>query len=94
MCWRNSRQGNTTGSVWFSRLKNNTGFVLFECYQAGEADKLIKEIDFQSLDLCSSNASSGLKLKTCQMRPYFSNSRRRFQRKKVSRCGDIRIETP
>ncbi len=32
----------------FPRLKSNTGFVLFECYQAGEADKLIK-VDFQSL---------------------------------------------
>lgn len=23
----------------FPRLKNNTGFVLFECYQDGEADR-------------------------------------------------------
>ncbi|MGY5816948.1 hypothetical protein ACXHPX_06295, partial [Vibrio cincinnatiensis] len=33
----------------FPRLKNNTGYVLFECYQDEDADKLIKQIDFQAL---------------------------------------------
>ena len=33
----------------FPRVKKNTGYVLFECYQDGDADKLVKTIDFQSL---------------------------------------------
>mgnify|MGYP000497977247 FL=1 len=33
----------------FPRVKNNTGYVLFECYQPGDAERLAKELDFKSL---------------------------------------------
>ena len=33
----------------FPRLKKNQGYVIFECYQDGDADKLIRKLDFQTL---------------------------------------------
>ncbi len=33
----------------FPRLKRNQGYVIFECYLDGDADKLIKKLDFQAL---------------------------------------------
>ena len=31
----------------FPRLKKNTGYVLFECYQNEDAEKLVKDLDFK-----------------------------------------------
>ena len=33
----------------FARVKDNAGYVIFECYQAEEADKLARELPFSSL---------------------------------------------
>ncbi len=33
----------------FARVKDNSGYVIFECYQYEDADKLIRTIPFQSL---------------------------------------------
>lgn len=33
----------------FARVKDNSGYVIFECYQQGEADKLGRELPFSSL---------------------------------------------
>ena len=33
----------------FARVKEQSGYVLFECYQQGEAEKLLRELPFQSL---------------------------------------------
>lgn len=37
------------GIYGFARVSENSGYVLFECYQAGEADRLAREISFTSL---------------------------------------------
>lgn len=31
----------------FARVKENSGYVLFECYQLEDADRLIREIPFR-----------------------------------------------
>ncbi|STD22217.1 ribosomal RNA large subunit methyltransferase M [Enterobacter asburiae] len=33
----------------FARVKENAGYVVFECYQAEDADKLARELPFSSL---------------------------------------------
>lgn len=33
----------------FPRVKKNSGYVVFECYQDGDAEKLVKGLDFSSL---------------------------------------------
>lgn len=37
------------GVFGFARVIENSGYVIFECYQAGEADRLAREISFQQL---------------------------------------------
>nr|WP_275659284.1 23S rRNA (cytidine(2498)-2'-O)-methyltransferase RlmM [Vibrio chagasii] len=79
----------------FPRLKNNTGFVLFECYQAGEADKLIKEIDFQSLIFARQMLAVAVEIKDLPTDDRISPILEALSEKEgFPRCGDIRIETP
>ena len=33
----------------FARVKDNAGYVIFECYQQDDAEKLVKELPFSSL---------------------------------------------
>ncbi|MFA0698574.1 23S rRNA (cytidine(2498)-2'-O)-methyltransferase RlmM, partial [Vibrio sp. 10N.222.49.C9] len=33
----------------FPRVKRNSGYVLFECYTEGDAERLVREIDFKTL---------------------------------------------
>ncbi|AEH33776.1 23S rRNA (cytidine(2498)-2'-O)-methyltransferase RlmM [Vibrio anguillarum] len=79
----------------FPRLKNNTGYVLFECYQAGDADKLIKEIDFQSLIFARQMFAVAAEFsdlpKDDRISPILSEL---AELEGFPRCGDIRIETP
>ena len=37
------------GVFGFARVQENSGYVIFECYQAGEADRLAREIPFNQL---------------------------------------------
>ncbi|AGO15975.1 23S rRNA C2498 ribose 2'-O-ribose methyltransferase [Glaesserella parasuis ZJ0906] len=37
------------GIYGFANLKENSGYVIFECYQAGEADRLARELAFNQL---------------------------------------------
>lgn len=79
----------------FPRLKNNTGYVLFECYLAGDADKLIKEIDFQSLIFARQMFAVAAEFsdlpKDDRISPILSEL---AELENFPRCGDIRIETP
>ncbi|NNN47364.1 23S rRNA (cytidine(2498)-2'-O)-methyltransferase RlmM [Vibrio sp. 2-2(8)] len=79
----------------FPRLKNNTGYVLFECYQAGDADKLVKEIDFQSLIFARQMFAVAAEFsdlpKDDRISPILSEL---AELEDFPCCGDIRIETP
>ncbi|WP_046223687.1 23S rRNA (cytidine(2498)-2'-O)-methyltransferase RlmM [Vibrio sp. ECSMB14106] len=79
----------------FPRLKSNTGFVLFECYQAGEADKLIKEIDFQTLIFARQMLAVAVEIKDLPINDRISPILEALSEQEgFPRCGDIRIETP
>ncbi|WP_187985548.1 23S rRNA (cytidine(2498)-2'-O)-methyltransferase RlmM [Vibrio metschnikovii] len=79
----------------FPRLKNNTGYVLFECYQAEDADKLIKNIDFQTLifarQMFAVTAEFTELPKDDRISPILSYFK---QEQAFPQCGDLRIETP
>ncbi|WP_373100331.1 MULTISPECIES: 23S rRNA (cytidine(2498)-2'-O)-methyltransferase RlmM [Pasteurellaceae] len=42
-------QAATLGVFGFARIVQNSGYVIFECYQAGEADRLARELPFKRL---------------------------------------------
>lgn len=37
------------GVYGFSRVKEGSGYVIFECYQEGDADKIARDVDFRGL---------------------------------------------
>lgn len=44
-----SEKATALGVFGFARIQEKSGYVIFECYQAGEADRLAKEIPFNQL---------------------------------------------
>ncbi|MGY3568974.1 23S rRNA (cytidine(2498)-2'-O)-methyltransferase RlmM [Vibrio sp. SCSIO 43135] len=79
----------------FPRVKKNTGYVLFECYQDGDADKLVKTIDFQSLIFARQMFAVAVELselpKEDRISPILSEL---SDVEAFPHCGDLRIETP
>ncbi|MCL9782785.1 23S rRNA (cytidine(2498)-2'-O)-methyltransferase RlmM [Vibrio sp. S4M6] len=79
----------------FPRAKNNTGYVLFECYQEGDADRLVKDIDFSSLIFARQMfavAHEGRDLPTDDRISPILQALSDVE--ELPRCGDLRIETP
>ena len=44
-----TEKATALGVFGFARVIDNSGYVIFECYQTGEADRLAREIPFDSL---------------------------------------------
>ena len=42
-------QASERGIVGFARVQENSGYVIFECYQPDEADRLAREVPFNRL---------------------------------------------
>ncbi len=79
----------------FPRVVTNSGYVLFECYQEGDADKLIKHIDFQALifsrQMFAVAAEFSQLPKDDRISPILSEL---SDTEGFPLCGDIRVETP
>ncbi|VDZ77039.1 LSU rRNA 2'-O-methyl-C2498 methyl transferase RlmM [Salmonella bongori] len=45
----NYRQSGATGDIWFCACKRKCGYVIYECYQPEDGEKLISELPFSSL---------------------------------------------
>ncbi len=79
----------------FARAKNNTGYVLFECYQDGDADKLIKQVDFQSLIFARQIFAVATEMQELpaedRISPILADL---TDVETFPRCGELRIETP
>ena len=79
----------------FPRLKSNTGFVLFECYQDGDAEKLIRQIDFQALIFARQMFAVAAEWqdlpKEDRISPMLADL---ADVESLPRCGELRIETP
>lgn len=79
----------------FPRMKTNSGFVMFECYQDGDAQKLIKQIDFQTLIFARQMFAVAAEFealpKDDRISPILSQL---GELEDLPRCGDLRVETP
>ncbi|OIQ26007.1 23S rRNA (cytidine(2498)-2'-O)-methyltransferase RlmM [uncultured Vibrio sp.] len=79
----------------FPRVKKNTGYVLFECYQDGDAAKLIKAIDFQALIFARQMFAVAAEFEELPSEDRISPILNTLSDVEgFPRCGDIRIETP
>ncbi|GAL19738.1 MULTISPECIES: 23S rRNA (cytidine(2498)-2'-O)-methyltransferase RlmM [Vibrio] len=79
----------------FPRVKNNSGYVIFECYQDGDADRLIRDIDFQSLIFARQMFAIASELEALPSDDRISPLLAALDEvEDFPRCGDIRIETP
>ncbi|SDI01867.1 23S rRNA (cytidine2498-2'-O)-methyltransferase [Vibrio xiamenensis] len=79
----------------FPRVKSNSGYVLFECYQHGDAAKLQQSIDFQSLIFARQMfavAEEFIDLPSEDRLSPILHSLEQHDDFPV--CGDIRVETP
>ena len=79
----------------FPRLKKNTGYVLFECYQDEDAAKLLKELDFKSLIFARQIFAVAIEIKDLPKEDRITPILCQLSAiENMPRCGDIRIETP
>ena len=79
----------------FPRLKNNTGYVLFECYQQGDAERLVKELDFKALIFARQIFAVAAEVQELPREDRISPILASLSDiTGFPKCGDIRIETP
>lgn len=79
----------------FPRVKKNQGYVLFECYQEGDIDKLIKKIDFQSLIFARQMFAVAAEFTELPSEDRISPMLTELDSiEAFPTCGDLRIETP
>ncbi len=79
----------------FPRVKANSGYVLFECYQDGDAEKLQQSIDFQSLIFARQMFAVAAELSDLPSDDRLSPILQRLaEQADFPVCGDIRVETP
>ncbi|CAM3025099.1 23S rRNA (cytidine(2498)-2'-O)-methyltransferase RlmM [Vibrio rarus] len=78
----------------FPRVKRNSGYVLFECYSAGDADRLVREIDFKTLIFARQMFAVAAALEELPVADRISPILEALAEKTVPTCGDLRVETP
>lgn len=59
----------------FARVKENAGYVIYECYQPDDGDKLIRELPFSSLILPASGLWWGTPAAFAARRSYYPHCR-------------------
>ncbi|MCD1125092.1 23S rRNA (cytidine(2498)-2'-O)-methyltransferase RlmM [Jinshanibacter sp. LJY008] len=77
----------------FPRVKDNSGYVLFECYQHEDADRLIKELPFNSLIFARQMLVVGDLLKDLPVDDRVSPIVGMIQGV-VENAGEVRVEVP
>ncbi|CAM3599972.1 Ribosomal RNA large subunit methyltransferase M [Vibrio aerogenes CECT 7868] len=79
----------------FPRLVKNSGYVLFECYQDGDAERLIRELDFRNLIFTRQFFAVACSFEDLpeqdRVTPLLSEL---GEIEAFPRCGDLRVETP
>ncbi|QBH95627.1 23S rRNA (cytidine(2498)-2'-O)-methyltransferase RlmM [Limnobaculum zhutongyuii] len=77
----------------FPRVKDNSGYVLFECYQHEDADRLVKELPFSSLIFARQMLVVGDLLKDLPVEDRVSPIVGMIQGV-VENAGEVRVEVP
>ena len=76
----------------FSRVKDNSGYAIFECYEAADADKLARRLPFRELVfarqmMVMTHELTGMDLAD-RIAPIIAATA------EYSVCGEVRVETP
>lgn len=77
----------------FARVKENSGYVLFECYQFDDADRIAKELPLESLIFARQMLVVGELLKNLPPEDRISPIVGMLTGL-ISRAGDLRVEVP
>ncbi len=77
----------------FPRVKENSGYVIFECYQPDDADRIAKEIPFKELIFARQMIVVGELLKNLPENDRISPIMGMLTGV-VERAGDLRVEVP
>ncbi|WP_075183175.1 23S rRNA (cytidine(2498)-2'-O)-methyltransferase RlmM [Pantoea sp. 1.19] len=81
------------GVLGFARVKEQAGYLLFECYQPQEAEKLISELPFSSLIFARQMVLVGELLRDLPPEDRISPIAGMLQGA-VEKAGDLRVEVP
>ncbi|WP_150539731.1 23S rRNA (cytidine(2498)-2'-O)-methyltransferase RlmM [Actinobacillus vicugnae] len=82
------------GVFGFVNLKENSGYVIFECYQAGDADRLAKELKFEQLIFARQMIVVGDMLQDLPAEDRISPILAQYQALNPRHSSDIFVETP
>ena len=82
------------GVFGFANLKENSGYVIFECYQAGDADRLARELKFNQLIFARQMIVVGDLLQNLPENDRISPILEQYQALNPRNSSDIFVETP
>lgn len=82
------------GVFGFANLKENSGFVIFECYQVGEADRLARALDLRSLIFVRQMIVVGNLLQDLPENDRISPILAEYQQLAPKNSSEIVVETP
>ena len=89
-----SDKASELGIFGFANLKENSGFVIFECYQQGEADRLARELDFSQLIFVRQMLVVGDLLQNLPETDRISPILAEYQALNPKNSVDVVVETP
>lgn len=82
------------GVFGFANVKENSGYVIFECYQAGDADRLARELKFDQLIFARQMIVVGDLLQNLPENDRISPIIEAYQTLNPKNSSDIFVETP
>ena len=82
------------GVFGFANLKENSGYVIFECYQAGDADRLARELKFNQLIFARQMIVVGDLLQNLPENDRISPIIEQYRALNPCNSSDIFVETP
>ena len=82
------------GVFGFANLKENSGYVIFECYQVGDADRLARELKFDQLIFARQMIVVGDLLQNLPENDRITPILEQYQALNPRNSSDIFVETP
>lgn len=82
------------GIFGFANLKENSGYVIFECYQAGEADRLAQALKFEQLIFVRQMLVVGDLLQNLSENDRISPILAQYAELNPRQSSDVFVETP
>lgn len=89
-----SDKATQLGVFGFANLKENSGYVIFECYRKGEADRLARELKFEQLIFVRQMIVVGDLLQNLPENDRISSILAQYSACNLPCASDVRVETP